>query len=148
MKKFILLTLIFVLAACSAGGSELERNQQRWQGTNVSHYRFDLSIGCFCAFRSQMPLKVEVVDGQIVSMVDVNGAIVLDTDPNYAFFMEYATVEGLFAAVQKAVDENADTITATYDSTYGFPVDVQIDYSQQMADEELYLNAANFEALP
>jgi len=148
MKKIILITLIVMLAACSAGGSELSRNQQKWQDANITHYRFELSIGCFCAFRDQMPLTVEVRDEQIVHMATVDGTLVLDTDQNYEFYAPHATIDLLFAEIEAAVKEGADSVTVTYDPTYGFPTEIAIDYSQEIADEEMYYSISGFEALP
>jgi hypothetical protein len=147
MKKLLLLTLIFVLAACSAGGSDLSRNQSKWQDANLTHYRMQLSISCFCAFRDQMPLTVEVRDGQIVSMVAADGNEVLDTDPNYAFFAPHATIDLLFGDIEQAVKDGAEVVTVTYDDTYGFPAEIAIDISQQMADEEMYYSVTSFEPL-
>ena len=148
MKKIILITLIFMLAACSAGGSELSRNQQKWQDANITHYRFELSIGCFCAFRDQMPLTVEVRDGQIVHMATVDGTLVLDTDQNYEFYAPHATIDLLFAEIDAAVNDGADSVTVTYDAAYGFPTEIAIDPSQEIADEEMYYSISGFEALP
>lgn len=150
MKKLLFLFLALVLAACSAAApkSDLELNQQKWQDANIKHYRFQLNIGCFCAYRDQMPLTVEVKDGQIMSMINANGDVVTDTDPAAAFMMTYATIDNIFAVLNTEEVKNADQATVSYDPTYGFPVDVSVDYSQQMADEELYLNLSGFEALP
>ena len=148
MKKIILITLIFMLAACSAGGSELSRNQEKWQDANITHYRFNLNISCFCAFRDQMPLTIEVLDGQIVHMATVDGTLVLDTDPNYEFYAPHATIDLLFAEIDAAVKEGADSVTVTYDPTYGYPTEIAIDFSQEMADEEMYYSISGFEALP
>lgn len=148
MKKIILITLIVMLAACSAGGSELSRNQQKWQDANITHYRFELSIGCFCAFRDQMPLTVEVRDEQIVHMATVDGTLVLDTDQNYEFYAPHATIDLLFAELDAALNDGADSVTVTYDSTYGFPTEIGIDYSQEIADEEAYYSISGFEKLP
>jgi len=148
MKKIILITLIVMLAACSAGGSELSRNQQKWQDANITHYRFELSIGCFCAFRDQMPLTVEVRDGQIVHMATVDGTLVLDTDQNYEFYAPHATIDLLFEELDAALNDGADSVTVTYDSTYGFPTEIGIDYSQEIADEEAYYSISGFEKLP
>ena len=104
MKKILLITLAIILAACSAGGSELSRNQQKWQDANITHYRFELSIGCFCVFRDQMPLTVEVRDGQIVHMAAVDGTLVLDTDQNYEFYAPHATIDLLFAEIDAVAD--------------------------------------------
>ena len=38
MKKLILLTLIVILTACSAAApSELDRNRQTWQDSDITH---------------------------------------------------------------------------------------------------------------
>ena len=148
MKKILLITLAIILAACSAGGSELSRNQQKWQDANITHYRFELSIGCFCVFRDQMPLTVEVRDGQIVHMAAVDGTLVLDTDQNYEFYAPHATIDLLFAELNAAVNDGADSVTVTYDATYGFPTEIAIDQSQEIADEEMYYSISGFEALP
>ena len=148
MKKIILTMLVLILAACSAGGTDLSRNQQKWQDANITHYRFELNISCFCAFRDQMPLTIEVRDEQIVHMAAVDGTLVLDTDQNYEFYAPHATIDLLFAELDAAVKDGADSVTVTYDATYGFPTEIAIDYSQQTADEEMYYSISGFEALP
>ena len=148
MKKIILTMLVLILAACSAGGTDLSRNQQKWQDANITHYRFELNISCFCAFRDQMPLTIEVRDEQIVHMAAVDGTLVLDTDQNYEFYAPHATIDLLFAELDAAVKDGADSVTVTYDATYGFPTEIGIDYSQEIADEEMYFSISGFEALP
>jgi len=148
MKKIILIMLVLILAACSAGGTDFSRNQQKWQDANIAHYRFELNISCFCAFRDQMPLTIEVRDGQIVHMATVDGTLVLDTDQNYEFYAPHATIDLLFAELDAALNGGADSVTVTYDATYGFPTEVAIDYSQETADEEMYYSISGFEALP
>ena len=148
MKKLLLIALAVILAACSAGGSEFSRNQEKWQNANITHYRMELNISCFCAFRDQMPLTVEVRDGQIVSMTTVAGNPVLDTDPNYEFFAPHATIDLLFAELDAALNGDADSVTVSYDATYGFPTEIGIDFDQQIADEEMYYTISGFEPLP
>jgi hypothetical protein len=148
MKTFLLVALAIILAACSAGGSEFSRNQEKWRDASITHYRMELNISCFCAFRDQMPLTVEVRDGQIVSLTAVDGSQVLDTDPNYEFFAPHATIDLLFAELDAALNGGADSVTVTYDDAYGFPNEIAIDFDQQIADEEMYYTISNFEALP
>lgn len=149
MKKITLLLLALILAACTAGGgTELESNQTKWQDANVSHYRFELSVGCFCIFRSQMPVTVEVQNGEIVSMTDVNGDEFPMDDPNSEFVLKYATIDRLFSELGSDPVQEADHLTVSYDSTYGFPSDIAIDYIELAADDELYLTVTGFEPLP
>jgi len=149
MKKITLLLLALILAACTAGGgTELDRNQTKWQDANVTHYRFELSVGCFCIFRSQMPVTVEVQNGEVVSMIDVNGDEFAMDDPNSEFVLKYATIDRLFSELGSDPVQGADNLTVSYDSTYGFPNDIAIDYIELAADDELYLTVTAFEPLP
>ena len=148
MKKLILLTLIVILTACSSGTpSELDRNRQTWQDAGITHYRFSLHIGCFCAFRDKMPITVEVQNNQIVSMIYPDGTPIAETDPNYEIFSKHATIERLFSELEAGLSGGAEEITVTYDSTRGFPGEIYFDYIKQAADDELSLSVSNFEAL-
>ena len=149
MKKLTLLLLALILAACTTvGGTELDRNQSKWQDANITHYRFDLSVGCFCLFRSQMPMTVEVQNGEIVSMIDINGEAFPMDDPMSEFVLKYATIDRLFSELGSDPVQDADSLTMSFDSTYGFPLEVAIDYIELAADDELYLSVSAFEPLP
>ncbi|SRR5258706_5228596 len=148
MKKIILIALVFVLAACSMGGSEFSQNQKKWNDANITHYRFELNISCFCAFRDQMPLKVEVRKGEIVSITTSSGSVVANTDVSYENFSRYATIDKLFTELQADLGGKADEVTVTYDPTYGFPSTINIDFIKNAVDDELYLSVAAFEKLP
>lgn len=148
MKKLILVTFIFLLAACSLGSSEFSQNQKKWTDVNITHYRFELNIGCFCVFRNQMPLKVEVQNGEIVSITTSDGSTVAKTDSNYEYYSKYATVENLFTELKTDLGGKADEVTVKYDSTYGYPTEINIDFIKAAVDDELYLSASGFEKLP
>ena len=148
MKKIVFLALVFMLTACSLGGSELSRNQQKWNDANITHYRFELSIGCFCAFRSDMPLTVEILNGEVISMTGVDGTTIMNNDPFYETFAKYATIDRLFSELEADLGGEADEVTVKYDATYGFPTDINIDFIKNAVDDELHLGASGFEKLP
>ena len=153
MKKLLLVLMTLVLAACSAVAgaagdqSEIEQNKEKWQDHGISHYRYNLHISCFCIFVENMPLVIEVQDGEVVSMEFHNGA---EIDPalRQDLFDKYATIDGLFAELEAGLNGGADNVVVTYDPTYGFPTEVTIDFEEQAADDELYLTLSNFEELP
>ena len=149
MKRLILISLVFILAACSAGGSELSRNKQTWQDANISHYRFELNLSCFCAFRDQMPLTIEVKDGEVVSVKDASGTAVSTDDPNYQYFVELATIDRLFTELESVTGSaDAGEVIVKYDSTLGYPTEASIDYIKEAVDDELYVTVSGLEALP
>lgn len=149
MRKILVVLLAVFLTACASVGaasSEFDQAKDKWQEAGITHYRFNLDISCFCAFRENMPLVIEVQDGEVVSMEYSSGAeiepAVLD------LFQQYATIDRIFAELEKALNGGADSVTVTYDETYGFPTQVSIDFDQQAADEEIYLTISGFETLP
>lgn len=148
MKKMILVLLALILAACASGGeSELSRNQSKWQDADINHYRFQLHVSCFCLFRSEMPVTVEVQDGEVVSIVDANGEEIPTDDPMSDLITKHATIDRIFAELGSEPVQEADNLTVSYDPTYGFPVEVAIDYIELAADDELYLSVSGFEPL-
>jgi len=138
---------VLALAACSAGNqSEIERNKEEWRDANISHYRFNLNISCFCVFSQEMPLIIEVMDGEVVSMEYQKGNEIDTT--NRELFERYATVDRIFSELEADLAGAADEVTVTYDVTYGFPTQATIDFAKEATDDELYLTISDFEALP
>ena len=148
MKKrtllIALLILTLTLSACK-GTSELNENRAKWDSLGVTHYRFELTIGCFCSFRDVMPVTVEVKDGQIVSLTDVNGQPL--TEEFRATFEKAATVDGLFAVAEENLS-NADQVEVTYDAQYGFPASIVVDQIKMAVDDEIAYYVGAFKALP
>ena len=152
MSKLLLIIIALVLSACSAiagaagSQSEIEKNKEKWQDAGISHYRYDLNISCFCAFRGDMPLVIEVQDGKVVSMQYQSGKAIEDV--NHELFDKYATIDRLIAELEADLNGAADKVTVEYDPTYGFPTKADIDFIEQAIDDELYLTVSNFEKLP
>ena len=147
MKKIILFALTLILAACSASGpSEFEKNQELWDNSNISHYRYTLSLICFCAFTEEMPLTIEVQNDQIVSITSVKGTVIDPANSFYSIFENYATMDRLFLQLKSALEE-ADEVAVVYDTTYGYPTSINIDQIKEATDDELYITVENFEVL-
>jgi hypothetical protein len=148
MKKLILFVLIFVLAACTASApSEFERNTAKWKDAGVTHYRYSLFIGCFCPFMEQLPLIIEVKDGEIVSMTSFDGTPVDTQQPFYELFERYATIDRIFLELDTVLKGEAEGVVVAYDSVYGYPANIAIDYIKEAIDDELSLQISNFEVL-
>lgn len=148
MKKqtllFIVLIASLVLSACRAGG-ELEKNREKWNAQGIGHYRFELTVSCFCAFMDIMPVAVEVKGGKVVSMTGADGQPVSGESRQY--FDEAATVEGLFALAAKNLKE-AEQVEVKYDAAYGFPTSIVVDMIKLAVDDEISYYVGSFKALP
>ncbi|GAB4497696.1 MAG: hypothetical protein OHK003_07170 [Anaerolineales bacterium] len=145
MKKILMFMLTLLLAACSAQ-TEYDQNLAKWQSADVTHYRFNLVIACFCPFYQDMPLTIEVKDGEVISISRADGTLVEPADPNYQYYEKYATIDRLFAELKSEMAD-ADEVIVTYDAQFGFPADVSIDQIKLAMDDELALRVTNFEVL-
>lgn len=147
MRKLIFIFMALFLAACSMGSqTEIERNKEKWQDANVSHYRYNLFVGCFCVFSQDMPLVIEVKDAEVVSMEYQNGNEI--DASSRELFEKYATIDRIFSELAKDINGEADEVIVTYDPTYGFPAEINIDFIKDAIDDELALTVSNFEKLP
>ena len=166
MRNVLLIVLAIALTACSGVATEipteiptelpedipsgaagdLENARQKWQEANVSHYRFNLNMVCFCAFAENMPLVVEVQDGQVTSMEYQNGNEIDTT--SLEFFQRYETIDKIFSELEKAAGGEADEVTVSFDDTYGFPEQIDIDFVKEAIDDELVMTISGFEVLP
>ncbi|MBI5825337.1 MAG: hypothetical protein HZB18_15015 [Chloroflexi bacterium] len=148
MKKIILLALALVLSACSAGaGTEFDGNLSRWEDANIPHYRYTLFISCFCVFSDEMPLTIEVKNGEVVSMTRSDGTAIAPTDNFTEIYQPYLTMNRLFLKLEADLTGEADNVTVTYDPVYGFPSNVSIDYIIEAIDDEISYQVSNFEVL-
>jgi hypothetical protein len=80
---------------------------------------------------------VTVQQGRVTSLTDAETGAPFGGDP-----LMPVTVEGLFAAIDDALDRDADQVTVQYDPQLGYPLEIAIDFSQQVADEEIYYSAS------
>ncbi len=141
--RFTVCLLCLALIGCAAR-NELRANQQKWTEQKITHYRFELTIGCNCPWRNLMPLKVEVKDGEILSMTDKDGQPI---PASYAeTFTRAASLEKLFEILAQALG-SASQVKVEYDSDYGYPKSIVIDRSKAVLDDEIGYYVENFVVL-
>ncbi len=108
---------------------EFEAARARWSEAGLDAYRMTLQRICFCPMPDYTgPFDVVVRNGAIET-VTLEGAAV-DVERG-------ETVEALFDLIAEAYAQGAESIAVEYDAEWGYPTSVGIDYSTQMADEEI-----------
>ncbi|WP_207714036.1 DUF6174 domain-containing protein [Scytonema sp. UIC 10036] len=119
---------------------ELARNQKLWNTQGVLNYSYTLTKSCFCPPDARGPVVIEVSNGNTTSVTSVSTG----QSVNREFFDKYDTIPKLFDAIADAIARRADSLKVKYDPAFGYPTQINIDYSYQMADEELFLTIENF----
>lgn len=142
------LALALGAAGCSSTGpsDDLERERERleqaraqWRAQGPLDYRYTFRRSCFCAPMVREPAVVTVRRGQIASVQSVADGAPLDP-------ALYYTIEGLFELLEDAIDQEADQLSASYDSGLGYPTSGYIDRNFMIADEELGFQASELQA--
>ena len=103
-----------------------------WEvGTAGQGYRYTYERTMFGIYPPPGRLNIEVdPTGTISGVTDVDVAPVQQED----VFVQ--TVPEIFDEIQNAIDQSAVTISVTYNGVLGYPEDVYIDISENIADEE------------
>ena len=110
----------------------LNQNRTKWASEMKPDYRFNFRWICFC-----VPEYIKLANISVRQNTIDSATFVEDGVPIVAEGLErYQTIEELFDFIQEAIDENAHSISAGYHSELGYPMDVWIDYSAGIADEE------------
>ena len=118
---------------------DLDAARARWEAAGWADYRFTLRRSCFCPSPDFTgPFEVTVRDGALAS-VTLDGAAVDDA--------RGLTVDELFALIEEAYERDAETVRLAFDEATGAPTELYIDYSTQMADEEIGYTVSDLEAL-
>ena len=120
--------------------NDFESAQHKWNGKNPHNYSFTYRAVCFCASFATDSVRVEVRADTVATLTYIASGEPVPAERRFIF----PTVNDLFDVLEDAFVRRASEITATYDATYGFPKDVGIDYSFQIADEEYGWVVSNF----
>lgn len=144
-NSFLLLLFALLLPSfsCKVEGLQSDKmdtmreNRWKWIKSAIFDYEVDESLNCFCVIAGKHQLLV--VDNHVVSATNSQGEAV--ANPTQYF----KTVDQLFQFIEESLKKNPARADITYDSTYGYPKSIYIDFDERMADEEMGYELSNFE---
>ncbi len=117
----------------------LRQAMARWEGSGVADYTYIGAWVCFCPEEYRADTQVTVLSGSVTAVDSADPAFATIPAPE-----RFVPIEGLFALIWEALDQNAARIEVFYDETYGYPVDLFIDHDERMADEETRFSISSF----
>jgi hypothetical protein len=135
-----------LLGACIVFVGPGERNDDlaalvsaraRWNALGTSDYEYVLQQKCFCVLGG-VPVRVLVRAGAVVSAVRETDGQAIPPELRGGF----VPVERLFDVIVDAMDRGAHRIEASYHPQFGYPTDFFIDFSPDVADEEMGYTAS------
>ncbi|WP_420125093.1 DUF6174 domain-containing protein [Longimicrobium sp.] len=135
--KSLVAACVAVLAACDGGSltgvtgeqMELANAQRLWSVNGMDDYGMTVRLtGAWFGGKA----VIEVRGGVPVSVKPVEPA----NGVTAQLWESYDTVEELFGILQRAVEEDAFRIDATFHAQYGVPVEVFVDHRESWVDDE------------
>jgi hypothetical protein len=144
MRTFLALCFVGVIGSgCGSESpeqSQLDHALQTWDVQGPARYSFTWQQGCECTAETTAPIRITVVDHAITDAVYVETQLPVGADVR----SHLLTIDGVFGAIQDAIDDGAYAISVEYDTESGLPASVAVDYDKGVADEELSLQISNF----
>jgi hypothetical protein len=123
---------------------EANQPQALWQSLDIDSYRYTLTVSCFCPQELLQPVTVEVINSELASLIYADDGAAADP----MFFEGYTSINKLHQIIADATAQNPARLDIIYDDTTGVPLNVDIDISELMADEEIRFTVDDFERLP
>ncbi len=137
--------VLFSIVAASGCSDESDRElddlasaRALWSRAAPASYAFDYLRSCFCP--SVSPVRIEVRDGLVVEVVDLDAAQIVPPERNE----EYPTIEELFVELDGLIREEPYSLEVRYDVAFGFPAFVSVDIDERIADEEFSYTVDGF----
>ena len=142
------LVLLPLLAGCVIFSSieedvqeELDVNRAQWDAAAIHDYSMSFQRLClFCTVEFSIPVRITVRGDTIFEVRDLDtGAPVVE--PAVGVFL---TIDEVFDAIQGAIDQGAAEIDVRYNSTFGYPTDVNIDISRSQFRDDAQFQIREF----
>jgi hypothetical protein len=113
--------------------ADLERARQRWSAARPAEYAYTLRRSCFCGPEVTRPVQITVRNGTVVELRYADTGVLVD--PRWAPL--FPSIDGLFAIIDDAIARRAERLDLEFEATLGYPLEIDIDYSTRIADEEI-----------
>jgi hypothetical protein len=107
---------------------DLDQNMKLWSGLGIADYDYAIRITCFCLLGDEDAVSIQVRNNAIED----------------SQLFGYPTVMDLFEHIQIAITYEADANIVTYDSTYGYPKSIHIDWCESGFDDEITYEILDF----
>ncbi|MFY0684470.1 MAG: hypothetical protein JXR20_07955 [Balneola sp.] len=148
MKNLVLLSILLLLFSnCSDNGlnfnlseieedySYIENPKERWEAYQLNDYYIKQSWGCFCTPPYGADLYIQNNELTSFDLINNTSGSLTDNEKQNSV-SNILTINEAFVLIEKN-KEIADSIRVEYDTKYGYPIIIEIDYVKSSIDDEI-----------
>lgn len=117
----------------------LNAGKQKWDAANVQNYHYTYAYDCYCLPAEAITIVVR--NGRVTEAYTKNGHLPVDRGINDK---NIKTIKDIFGFADEAFVKQADSVRLSFDAQYGYLKNVFVDYSANIADEELGIYVFDF----
>jgi hypothetical protein len=121
-------------------GLDFHTARARWRAHHPGTYAYTLERSCFCGPPVTSPVVIEVSGDAVQSRRYAETGEPVDAQLADAF----PPIDGLFDIIEGAAQGGAARLVATYDPSLGYPMQIEIDYLANAADDEVTYRVRDF----
>lgn len=122
----------------------LKANSDLWRSKQVKNYNFTLRADCLCPLAPRSPVRIDVRNGQPVSIVTLNRKNTFYFVPEA--YKDYNTIDKMFERIEEAPNSRPEFISASYHETLGYPTSFTVDQTIGGSDDEMTILIEDFGA--
>ncbi len=124
--------------------TELDEHMALWDVAAITDYSMRFQRLClFCSVDFLVPVRITVRGDTIDTVTDLDtGDPVAEITPG-----TFLTIDEVFETIQDAIDQNASEIDVRYDEVFGYPTDIDIDFSRSFRNDEALFEIREFQEL-
>ena len=142
LRTTLFLACLPLLPSCTdplSPQDELRDARRRWEARRIETYAYRISRYCECVREFTRAADVMVVRGVVARARYVDDGSEVPAER----LSMYATVEGLFEGVERALARNPARLVVDYHPQLGYPERLEVDYDIQAADDEFTVRASD-----
>ncbi|MBU1095230.1 MAG: hypothetical protein KKB34_02010 [Bacteroidetes bacterium] len=145
INLILIICSLFLLFYCDANpinseSLDLESAKAKWNNKRIYSYTINEKVDCFCLNAGKF-FEITVSGNTINKVVNIkNGQ---ELDPQY--WSLFQTVDDLFLLIDSLNPESMAKFEVDYNKSLGYPSMLNLDYSSQIADEEINYTLNNLQ---
>ena len=145
LRNLVLLCFVAAANASQVALDELHSYRSIWKSAGVSEYEYGYNKFCECHRERPPETLVTVSRSDVVNVrhkpVDSTREVHAETRNFYLYW----TIDDLFDLVESALGRDA-VVRVDYDSEFGFPRNIYIDYDANLIGDEVDVRITRFTA--
>ena len=140
--------LLGMLISCTSddegGLTELVKNRQLWESSEVTSYVWTENISCFCA--GVLQRRLTVINGS-KQRVEFDESRLPPNQTAEDILEDTNSIAEAFDLIEDIMNQNPASLTIEYHGEYGFPTLISVDYAENTADDEIVYSYSDFALL-